>query len=307
MDSSTSASVVKTALDKVFYQNFNGEMHPGYVSAESSSVFNQDTIDRAAVITEVYKGTGLWGLKAENADVPQATAKVGNQQTFSVTEYAQSVDISKNFFDDNMHGVYENMVKDMAVTGNVTKNQNAFAIYRGAFTTTLTNDGIALIEDLHVNQAGQTIDNELAAAAFSESTLNDGITGLVVQKAQDGTVRGSMPKTLLVPPKLFKLATEVTESTLRSGTANNDMNVYSTKYGINVATTPYFSLAAGGSDTAWILLGNNHSVTRWVRQGINTDLVPYQYQRNNAYIYKGSFRETSGAMDYVGVIGSLGA
>lgn len=307
MDSLTSPSVVKTALDKVFYQNFNGEMHPGYVSAESSSVFNQDTVDNAAVITEVFKGTGLWGLKPELADVPTSTAKVGNQQTFAVTEYAQSVDISKNFFDDNMHGVYEKMVADMAITGRVTKNQNAFGIFRGAFTTTLTNDGIALIEDAHVNLAGQTIDNELPASAFSESTLNDGIVALIQQKAQDGTIRGSVAKTLLVPPKLFKLATEITESELRSGTANNDMNVFSVKYGINVATTPYFSLAAGGSDTAWILLGENHSVTRWVRQGINTDLVPYQYQRNNNYIYKGSFREVSGAMDYVGVVGSLGA
>lgn len=307
MNSQISPSVVKTALDKVFYPAFDGESHPGYVSAESSSVFIQDTVDNSAVITEIFKGTGLWGLKAELADVPSSSAKVGNQQTFAVTEYAQSLDISKNFFDDNKHGVYEKMVRDMAVTGRITKDQNAFGIYRGAFTTTLTNDGIALIEDLHVNLNGQTIDNELAASAFSESTLNDGIVGLVQQKAQDGTIRGSMPKTLLVPPKLFKLATEITESSLRSGTANNDMNVYSTKYGINVATSPYFSLAAGGSDTAWVLLGDNHSVTRWVRQTVSTDIVDYKFQRNNNYIYKGSFREVVGAMDYVGIIGSLGA
>ena len=307
MNEQISPSVVKTALDKVFYPAFDGEMHPGYVSAESSSVFKQDTADSSAVISEIFKGTGLWGLKPELADVASASAKVGNQQTFTVTEYAQSLDISKNFFDDNKHGVYEKMIRDMAVTGRITKNQNAFAVYRNAFTTTLTNDGIALIEDAHVNLNGQTIDNELAASAFSESTLNDGIVGLIQQKAQDGTIRGSMPKTLLVPPKLFKLATEVTESSLRSNTPNNDMNVYSTKYGINVATSPYMGLAAGGSDTAWVLLGENHSVSRWVRQGVATDLVDYKYQRNNNYIYKGSFREVVGAEDYVGITGSLGA
>ena len=306
MESSTSTNVVKTALDKVFYQSFNGEIHPGYVSAESSSVFNQDTVDNSAVITEVFKGTGLWGFKAESADVPTASAKVGNTQTFTVTEYAQSIDISKNFFDDNMHGVYENMVRDMGITGRVTKNSNAFAVFRNAFTTALTNDAVALVADAHITLSGATVDNKLATASFSESTLNDGIVMLAEQKAQDGTIRGSMPKTLLVPPKLFKLASEVTESELRSGTANNDMNVYSTKYGINVATTPYIGAAAGGSDTAWYLLGENHSVTRWVRQAIVTDLVPYQFQRNNNYIYKGSFREVVGAMDYIGIVGSLG-
>lgn len=307
MDSQTSSGVVRTALDKVFFQSFNGDTHPGYATAESSTVFNQDSVDNAAAITEVFKGTGLWGLKAELADVPQATAQVTNRQTFSVTEYAQSVDISKNFFDDNMHGVYEGMVRDMGVTGRVTKNQNAFAVYRNAFTTALTNDGVALIEDAHVTISGATVDNELAASAFSEITLNTGIIALVQQPAQDGTIRGNMPKTLLVPPALFKLASEITESELRSGTANNDMNVYSTKYGINVATTPYIGASVtGGSNTAWYLLGTNHSVTRWVRQGIETDLVPWQYQRNNNYIYKGSFREVVGAMDYAGIVGSLG-
>jgi len=307
MDSQISNNVVRTALDKVFYQSFNGETHPGYASAETSTVFKQDTVDNAAVITEVFKGTGLWSLKAESQDVPQAQSRVGNQQTFSVTEFAQSVDISKNFFDDNMHGVYENMVRDMGETGRITKNQNAFGIFRNAFTTALTNDGIALIEDAHVNLAGQTVDNELGASALTESTLNDGIVELAQQVAQDGTIRGSMAKTLLVPPKLFKLASEITESTLRSGTANNDMNVYSTKYGINVATSPYLGLRSGGSDTAWFLLGNNHSVTRWVRQAVITDLVDYKFQRNNNYTYKGSFREVVGAMDYSGITGSLGA
>lgn len=301
-----SPNVVKTALDKVFMQEFNGTTHPGYVTAESSIVFNQESIDRGAVVTEVFKGTGLWGTRTESQDVPTAAPKVGNQQTFTVTNYAQSVDITKNFFDDEQHGVYEKMVKDMAATGRITRDTNAFAIFRNAFTTALTNDGVALIEDAHVTLGGQTVDNELAAATLSETVLNNLVVALVEQKAQDGTVRGQMPKTLLVPPKLFKLASEICDSELRSGTGNNDMNVYSSKYGINVATTPYIGAAAGGSDTAYFLLGTNHSITRWVRQGVQTELVDWKYQRNNNYIYKGEFRETVGAMDYTGIVGSLG-
>lgn len=300
-------NVVKTALDKVFMQEFDGTMHPGYVSAESGIVFNQETIDRGAVVTEVFKGTGLWTSRTETQDVAQATPKVGNQQTFSVTNFAQSVDISKNFFDDEQHQVYEKMVRDMAVTGRITRDTNAFAIFRNAFTTALTNDGLSLINDAHVTLSGATVDNNLAAATLSETVLNNLIVALVEQKAQDGTIRGQMPKTLLVPPKLFKLASEICESELKSGTGNNDMNVYSSKYGINVATTPYIGAAAGGSDTAYFLLGNNHSVTRWVRQGIETNLIPYEYQRNNAYIYKGEFREVVGAEDYTGIVASVGA
>jgi hypothetical protein len=286
-------------------QEFNGKLQPGYVDATSPSVFKQDSVDRAAVVAETFRGTGLWGLKAEEADVPAGSVKVGNQQTFIVSEYAKSIDISKNFFDDEQHGVYEKMVRDMAETGRITRDMNAFGLYRNAFTTTLTADGKALCADDHATQGGQTIDN-LLTSVLKESALNDAIVAMVEQKAEDGTIRGQMPSVLLVPPKLYKLACEITESELRSGTANNDMNVYSAKYGIMVATSPFLGAAAGGSDTAWFLLGNNHSVTRWVRQGMITDLVDYKFQRNNNYIYKASFREALGAYNYTGIVGSTG-
>jgi phage major head subunit gpT-like protein len=305
--SALNPNVVKTALDTVFMQEFNGRTHPGYVDATSPSVFKQDTIDRAAAIAETFRGTGLWEAKAEEADVKSGAVKVGNTQTFIVSEYAKSIDISKNFFDDEQHGVYEKMVRDMGETGRITRDMNAFGLYRGAFTTTLTADGKALVADDHVTQSGATIDNRIASnPVLAEASLNTGIIMMVEQKAEDGTVRGQMPEVLLVPPALFKLACEITESELRSGTANNDMNVYSVKYGITVATSPYLGAAAGGSDTAWFLLGRNHSVTRWVRQGIVTDLVDYKFQRNNNYIYKASFREALGAYNYTGVVGSTG-
>ena len=117
---------------------------------------------------------------------------------------------------------------------------------------------------------------------------------------------GNMPAVLLVPPALFKTSSEITDSELRSGTADNDMNVYSSKYGITVATSNRLGAAAGGSDTAWFLLSNNHSFMRFVRQGIVTDLVDYKYTKNNVYVYKGEFRESVGAMNYAGAVGSTG-
>lgn len=305
LTSALNPNVVKTALDKVFYQEFEYGMVPGFASAETAAIFKQDSIDSAAVIQEVFKGTGYWGAKAELADVPNATPRVTNQITFTVSEYAQSVDISKNLFDDNKHGVYEAMVRSVAETGRVTRDKNAFAVYRNAFTTSLTADGITLVSDSHTTISGDTVDNKLTAA-LSESSLNDAIVALGQQKAQDGTIRGLVPATLLVPMALYKTACTLVESELRPETANNDMNVYSSKYGITVYTSPFLGAAAGGSDTMWFLLARNHSVTRWVRQAIQTDLVDYKFQRNNNYIYKASFREVVGAVDYAGVIGSTG-
>ncbi len=193
------------------------------------------------------------------------------------------------------------MIRDMAETGRLTRESNAFAVFNNAFTTSLTADGAALISDSHTTLGGGTVDNKLTAA-LSESSLNDAIIMLSKQVAQDGTIRGARAATLLVPVELYKLACEITESELRSGTADNDMNVYSSKYGIRVATSPYLTSA-----TAWFLLASNHSVYRWVRQNVETALIDWRFQRNNNYIYKGEFREVIGAVDYAGIVGSTGA
>ena len=45
---------------------------------------------------------------------------------------------------------------------------------------------------------------------------------------------------------------------------------------------------------------------RWVRQDVEKVLVPYQYQRNNAYIYKAEYREVVGPISFEGMVGSNG-
>ena len=308
LSSNLNPNVVKTALDEVFYDRFDGTLHPGYVDASSPIVFNQDTTDRAAEIGEVFASGGMWGERAEEENVEQGQPQVDNKITFHVTNYAQKVVISKNFFDDNMHGVYENMVREMAEDGRVTRDTKAFKLYREAFTKTLTADGKPLIASDHQLISGEEVSNQVTGnPALSESALNDAIIQLIEQKNQGGTIRGNMPQTLLVAPKNFKLASEITESELKSGTDTNDINVYSSKYGINVATSPFLGSAAGGNDDAWFLLGTNHQVTRWVRQAVETVLVDWSVRDNNSYVYKGEFREVAGVPTHNAIVGSDGS
>jgi hypothetical protein len=305
-NSSLNSNVVKTALDDVFNQTFSGTQHPGHATAESGMVFKQDSADSSAVIWELFKGSGAWENRTEEQEVPEGTPRIGNQKTFTVTAFAKSIDIPKHFFDDNKHSSYEKMVANFALRARTTRDKNAFAAFRNATVTASgTSDGVALLSASHANLNGDTVSN-LVTGALSETTLNDAIVKLVEMKSQDGEIDGFMPATLLVPPKLFKTACEIAKSELRSGTANNDLNVYSSQYGIYIATSQYLGAAASGSDTAWFLLSDNHSVTRFVRQAVQTDLVDYKFQRNNNYIYKGEFREVVGVMSYEGIVGSTG-
>ena len=306
LNSGVAANVVKTALDKVFNTEFDYPAMTGIATAENGSVFMQDSTDRAAVITEQFMGSGYWETRPELGDVPAGSTKVGNQKTFSVVNYAKSIDVSKNLFDDDQHNVVQMMIRNMARNARLTRDKNAFSVIAGGFATTTTNDSAYLFSASHVTLDGTTVSN-LGSGALSDTTLETQITSLIEQKTQDGTLGGHEPAVLLVPPALFKEATVFAKSELRPTTANNDLNYVSMIYpGLQVLMSPYLGANYGGSDTAWFLLSRNHSLYRWIRQAINTDLVDYKTQRNNNYIYKGENREVVGPIAYEGLTGNLG-
>lgn len=202
-------------------------------------------------------------------------------------------------------------VEDLAQMARVSQDQNAFKIWRGAFTTTLTADGVSLVNSAHPLIGGGTLSNVIAVGAggtnaLADDTLKNAVVSLRQQKNQAGVIMGNTPSILLVPSLLYELAVQLTESVLMAGTGNNNLNVWSSKYGIKVLTSPYLDLVAGGSDTAWFLLSRNHRVTRLIRQGIQTNLRDWSYSNNRTYFYQANFREEVKVADYVGVVGGVG-
>lgn len=299
-------NVTKTALDAVFFQEFDYPNNPGEATAEDALVFMQDTIDRAAVITEQYKGPGYFTERAEEEDVSSATPRSANQKTSNVINFARSVDISKNFFDDDQHQFVSRMIKDFGRVARVTRDRASFQVWNDSFTTQLSNDGVALFSNSHTTIGGQTVDN-LETGALSETNLETSFNSLINQLTQDGTLGGHTPACLLVPTALFKEAMEITKSELRQGTTDNDMNYFSQVYpGLQVKFSPFLAATQGGSDTAWFLLSRNHSLMRWVRQGVQTSLIDWQFQRNNNYIYKAEYREVVDSISFEGLVGSNG-
>ena len=304
-NSSLAPDVVKTAIDMVFDGTFSVESIPGYATV-TSKAFMQSSTDRAAVIVDQFMGAGYFEERAEMQDVPQGTARVGNQKTFSVTNFSKSIDISKNLMDDDQHDTIAKLIKSFGRNARLTKEKNAYKQFNLGFTTVLTNDGIALFSASHVTLDGTTVSN-LLTGALSPSNLDSAVQSLINQVTQDGVLGGHMPTVLLVPPALFKLALEITKSERASGTANNDLNYYSSVYpGMQVLMNPFLGANFGGSDTAYFLLSADHSMYRWVRQDLETSLIDWRTQRNNNYIYKAEYREVVGPISFEGIVASNG-
>lgn len=304
-------AIVRTELDDVFFQEFNYEdANPVMTNCKNPMIFRQETTDKAFDIEEIYRGTNLFPIITETQTVPTTTPKVANKITTQIKDFAESVELSKDLFDDNMFGVWSRTVADLALKAKVSQDANAFKIFRGAFTTTLTADGIALCGN-HALLNGAFYSNNLfditaVTTVLSSISLNAAITALAVQPDQVGVVLGQQPQVLLVPPALIKLALELSDSALAGDASTNAINVFRSAYGYRVYSTPYIGASTGGSDTAWFLIARNTGIKRIVRQGIETFLRSWGYSNNRTYLYQANFREEVVAVDYIGVIGAKG-
>lgn len=300
------AAIVRTELDFVFYQEFDYDnTMPGIATANSGELFKPQYTTHAAEIYEVFKGVGLYSQTGEVGNVPLDTPKVANKVFVNVLDWTKGVELSKDMFDDNMHGVWARIVQDMARKARVTMDYNAFGLFRGGFTTTLTADGAAWFSASHTLLNGQTISNLVtnpSGTGLTSDSLYAMIVALRQQVDQAGVILGNVPAVLVVPTKLFKKALELTDSALIADSGNNAINVYRSAYGFKVMTNPYLDAAAGGSDTAYFLLSSNHAATRLIRQGIQTSLRSWEYSNNRTFFYQANFRESYYVPDYVGAV-----
>ena len=298
-------SIVQTELDKVFFQTFDyDEKFPGVAHATTAEIFKPQETTHAAWIQSINKGSGLFPAIGETATVPLATPHVTNKQTTAILTFAQGIDISKQLFDDNMHGVWAEDVRDFAVKALATQDNTAFALFRNGFTTALTADGSAIFSTHTLIGGGTQVNN--GTSALTPTSLNTALVNLAEQKDQSGVIRGNLAKTLLVPTALWKHAREITDSALIADVANNNINVYRSALGITVYTSPWLGAVAGGSDTAWFLLASRHGFTRLIRQGLETALTDWRYSNNLTYRYQANFREAYFCADYAGSYGSVG-
>ncbi len=303
-------SIVQTELDKVFFQQFDyNETFPGVAHATTAEIFKPQETTHAAWIQSINKGSGLFPAVGETQTVPLSTPHVTNKQTTQILTFAQGIDISKQLFDDNMHGVWAEDVRDFAVQARNTQDYTAFSLFRLGFTTALTADGVSIFNASHPLIGGGTQSNTAtgAGSALSPTSLNTGIVSLQEQKNQAGVITGNAPAVLLVPPALWKHAREITDSALIADSAQNNVNVFRSALGITVWTSHWLGTAAGGSDTAWFLLARRHGFTRLIRQGLETALTDWRYSNDLTYRYQANFRENYFCADYAGAYGAVGA
>lgn len=304
-NSGPSLILVKTALDKLLDEATIDLATTGKATAMDPMVFTQDTATSAAVNTSVIGGGGYFQTTTDDvAPTNDATVNAATLRQTLVTQFKKNLPISRTFMADQQLSAVSKAVKQQALTWAASRDRNAFSVYSLGFTTQTTIDGVALFSNSHVNQNGDTVDN-LETGALADGTLNTSVNSLRIQLSQTGVIAGYEPKWLLTPSILHQTAMATAKSVLRAGTGNNDLNYFSEMYpGMKVVYSPFLDST---STTAYFLGSSTHGVYRFEREAFSTNLVDWQYNANDEYIYKMRAREAVDSIEYSGLVGSTGA
>lgn len=303
-------SLVKTAIDEVMESTYDHEREPREVLANNSVFFKQSTIDNNAWIIEEEQPVGYFQSHTEDQVIRKDTIRTGNQKTFTVNDYYNSVMISEVFYKDDQHDSADRRVRQFARKARLSRDKWAYEdSYGNAFTET-TPDGIALISNSHVSMSGDTIDN-LETGTFSQGNLKTLVKRLRLQKDQNGDLGGHYVAGLLVSIDDFPEAMEVTKSELKPASTDNDLNWVSFVYPNMVVGTSDFLSSDHNSlntnvNTSYFVVSDDHMIIRKVRQGLQTWLIEPQYDEQHRWEYRAQFREMVCTAGWEGIAGSNG-
>ena len=307
LKAATSQNVAHTALDFVFYQKYQDEaqISRGRATAKDSLIFKQDSASSDRVIYDQFGGGGLFTQRTnEEAELSQSSPRVTNNVSLTVLEFADAVDVPKNFMDDEKHGVVKENVSDMARRAKLSQDDYAIDRWALGFTTVVTNDAVAWFSNSHTTIDGTTVDN-LETGILTAANLETLIVSLGRQKNQGGILGHFDSNLLLVPLNLLKEGSEVIDSDLLAGTGNNNINYLSRKYpGLELKFSPTLD---DTSTTAYFLASSEHSCKRWVRENITTNYIPWNISLNKVGTYQCWFREVVRPISYEGTVGNTGA
>ena len=202
-----------------------GMEYKGY-EQEHTQIYDIESSDRAFEEEVMLSGFGEAPVKTEGAGMAYDNAQEVFTARYTHETIALAFSLTEEAVEDNL---YDRLARrySMALARSMatTKQIKAASVLNGAFTTSIGGDGAALCATDHPIIGGPNQKNELATPAdLSETSLEQAlidIQSLVDERNLKIAIQGLK---LIIPKELQFTADRILKSTLRVGTADNDIN-----------------------------------------------------------------------------------
>ena len=192
---------------------------------EHAEIFDQETSDRAFEEEVMLMGFGEAAVKQEGAAVQFDTATESFTARYTHETVALAFSLTEEAVEDNLYDTLSaRYTRSLARSMAYTKQVKATNILNNAFTTA-GGDGVSLVNTAHPTALGGTFSNQSATNAdLNETSLEQAmidIAGFIDERGLKIAMQG---RKLIIPVNTQFVADRVLNSTLRVGTADNDIN-----------------------------------------------------------------------------------
>ena len=195
--------------------------------AEHAEIYDTEASDRAFEEEVMITGFGNANTKTEGSGVVFDTASEAFTARYTHETIALAFALTEEALEDNLYDrLGARYTRALARSMAHTKQVKAAATLNNAFDSRFTGgDGKELCATDHPLSGGGTLRNEPSTAAdLNETSLENALIDISTFVDERNMIIALRGMKLIVPPQLQFVADRLLESTLRPGTADNDVN-----------------------------------------------------------------------------------
>ena len=272
---------------------------------EHEEIFSKENSDRAFEEEVMLSGFGNAGVKPEGSSINYDAATETFTARYTHETLALAFSITEEAIEDNLYDrISSRYTKALARSMANAKQVKAANVLNRAFNSSYTGgDGKELCATDHTIVSG-TEQNELSTAAdLNETSLEQAMIDIAALTDERGLKIAAKGMKMVIPSALQFAAERLMKSTLRVGTADNDINAVRSMGMIPQGYTVNHYL----TDTdAWFLKTDvPNGLKHFVRAPIKTAMEG-DFETGNVR-YKARERYSFGWSDWRGIFGSEGA
>lgn len=290
------ADELDPAVRSIFFDRYDQEPQV------MPTIFNILTSGKDQEIDSATTGFGKLQQTSELGALDYEDPLKMYRTTYSHLKYTKGFKVSQELMEDDQHNIIQQMPKALAKSVVYTTEYWGADTFNKAFNTSYTSYGDAkpLCSTLHSRADGGTAQSNASSTGITLSEDNLETGRLALEKAinDKGEIVNFKADKLVIPIDLRKTAQILTDSQLRPGSGNNDVNIF--KGIFDVIPWRYVT-----TTTNWFLLDKSNHQLNWfwrIRPEFKND---YNFDADAA-LYKVRIRFSKGWSDWRGVWGSKG-
>ena len=195
---------------------------------EHEAIFSIETSDRAFEEEVMLTGFGSAPVKTEGAGMAYDTAQESFTARYTHETIAMAFALTEEAIEDNLYDrLSVRYTKALARSMSNTKQVKAASVLNNGLTggSFAGGDGVALMSTAHPTAMGPDFSNRPTVAAdLNETSLEQGIIDIAAFTDERGLKVALTARKLVVPKELQFTAERLMKTSLRVGTADNDIN-----------------------------------------------------------------------------------